>query len=371
MSLQHQILAAKLFNLQQKGLLRKLPNYEGMLDLCSNDYLGFSRKLNNFSSNEELSSGATGSRLISGNSTLAEATEDFIANFHGEEASLIYNSGYMANVGLLSCLGQRGDAFLYDELVHASIHDGMRLSFADRYKFKHNDIFDLEKKLQHPHKNKFVIIESIYSMDGDMSKLDEIYDLCQKYQAALIVDEAHSIGIMGSKGDGLTNHYHLQNKIFARIVTFGKAMGLHGAAVLGSQLLKDYLINHSRPFIYTTALPPHTFTQLQSAYQLLEDHGNQCRTLLFENIQYFRKKAAHFTHFSWKLNDSPIQCLYFSGNAEASALAHHFQQHKIAIKAILAPTVQEGTERIRICLHAHNSSHDIDYFFETLQLFKL
>ncbi|MEI9934479.1 MAG: aminotransferase class I/II-fold pyridoxal phosphate-dependent enzyme [Ferruginibacter sp.] len=161
----------------------------------------------------------------------------------------------MANVGLLSCIATKHDTFIADEYVHASMIDGMRLGLATRFKFKHNDIDDLEWKLIQAKGNKFVVIESIYSMDGDEAPLKAIIELCKQHDALLIVDEAHATGVFGNKGEGLVAHYNLQKEVYACIYTFGKALGLHGAVITGSAALRNYLINHARSFIYTTALP--------------------------------------------------------------------------------------------------------------------
>ena len=211
-------------------------------DFCSNDYLGIVKnKLIEKSLPDNLSHGSTGSRLLSGNYELIEETENFIANFHEAAAGLIFNSGYDANTGLLSCVPQKGDVIIYDQLSHASIRDGIRLSFASSFSFLHNDITDLEKKLSaavHLHQNIFVVTESVFSMDGDKAPLIEISNLCEKYNAGLIVDEAHATGVIGEKGEGLVQHLDLQKKCFARIHTFGKACGCHGAVVLGSATIK-------------------------------------------------------------------------------------------------------------------------------------
>jgi 8-amino-7-oxononanoate synthase len=246
-----------------------LTNYS--IDFCSNDYLGIVKnKLieNTISSN--LSHGSTGSRLLSGNYQLIEETEKLIADFHEAEAGIIFNSGYDANTGLLSSVPQKNDMIIYDQLSHASLRDGIRLSFATAFSFLHNDLQDLEKKLSASHSDskKFVVTESVFSMDGDFAPLREIVDLCEKYHAALIVDEAHATGVAGEKGEGLVQKLNLQNKCFARIHTFGKACGVHGAIILGSQKLKQYLVNFSRQFIYTTSLPPAATEAIFVSYKI-------------------------------------------------------------------------------------------------------
>jgi 8-amino-7-oxononanoate synthase len=361
------ILQQRLDEKKAGGLLRTLTCPQDQIDFCSNDYLGFAQipQLKNTKANH-LPSGATGSRLVSGNSLLAEETEKLIAQFHQAEAALIFTSGYMANLGLFSCVASKEDTFVADEYIHASMIDGMRLSHATRYKFRHNDIHDLEKKLQQAKGNKFIVVESIYSMDGDEAPLPAIVALSKKYDALVIVDEAHATGVFGNNGEGLVVQYNLQKEVYACVYTFGKALGLHGAVVTGSKVLRDYLINHARSFIYTTALPPHTYSQLQEAYKLLPAAK---REKLFELINYFRKTVQQSQNISFIDNHSPIQGIIVADNFKAKALANHLTEKGFFIKAILSPTVPKGTERLRICLHSFNSQEQIDSLLNEIKNF--
>ncbi|MGF1925868.1 MAG: aminotransferase class I/II-fold pyridoxal phosphate-dependent enzyme, partial [Bacteroidia bacterium] len=240
----------KLNERKEKNRLRSLSYSTLPVDFCSNDYLGFARSkdLHHLIAAETerlsiLRNGATGSRLLSGNHLYTEEVEKFIADYHRCPAALLFNSGYDANVGLLSSIPQRGDTIITDELIHASLIDGARLSHAERYRFKHNDLADLESKLRNSKGICYVVVESIYSMDGDQAPLTEICKLCSTYEANLIVDEAHAIGVFGENGEGLIQQLSLEANVFARIVTYGKALGVHGAAILGSNVLRNYLIN--------------------------------------------------------------------------------------------------------------------------------
>ena len=254
--------------------LRSLRLPGSATDYYSNDYLGIVRQshIENRLSGKTFASGSTGSRLLAGNYPLIETTEKQIASFHEASSALIFNSGYDANFGLLSCVAGKGDLILYDKLSHASIRDGIRQSFASSFSFAHNDIRELEQRLQNRPGNLsgncFVITESLFSMDGDLAPLAEIADLCDRYQASLIVDEAHATGVIGSKGEGLVQSLGLTQRCFARIHTFGKALGCHGAVVLGSENLRGYLINFCRPLIYSTALPPASVAAIQAAYEI-------------------------------------------------------------------------------------------------------
>ena len=216
--------------------------------------------------------GSTGSRLITGNHGLHEELESELAEFFGTPEALLFNSGYDANLGLFSCVPQHGDVILFDEFCHASIRDGIKLSNSKSFSFKHNNLEDLQKKYNNTSKhngNTFLVAESIYSMDGDQAPLLELAEFCQKNKIYLIVDEAHATGVIGGSGRGLVNELGLGDSVFARIHTFGKAMGCHGAVILGSKELRNYLINFAKSFIYTTAMPIHNVLTIQFALKEL------------------------------------------------------------------------------------------------------
>jgi 8-amino-7-oxononanoate synthase len=352
---------------KEQSLFRTLKSKENLVDFCSNDYLGFSKKIKLNSEDLIFPSGATGSRLLAGNTQFIEDLEQEIADFHGAEAGLIFNSGYDANVGILSCLPQKNDLLLTDELIHASMIDGARLSYATRYKFRHNDTEDLEKKLSLENPNhSYVAIESVYSMDGDTAKLTEIVNLCEKYGANLIVDEAHATGVFGKDGKGLVNELQLQHKVFARIITFGKALGCHGAIILGSKNLRDYLINFARSFIYSTAAPQHTHQSVKQAYQLLKspDFSNE---RLHQLIRFFKKQAQCISGLTFIESHSAIQCIIIAGNERCRLVARQLQEMGLDIRPIVSPTVPKGKERLRICLHSYNTEEEISQIFEVLK----
>lgn len=355
---------------KQLHLFRRLKHQYPVIDFSSNDYLGFSKNglLGTYLKNRDssLQAGSTGSRLISGNSTLFTTTEASIAAFHHAEAALIYNSGYDANLGLLSSVPQKGDLVITDELIHASLIDGVRLSFASHYKFRHNSVEHLQELLERHrgnYKEIYVVVESVYSMDGDEAPLPKIAALCENYSARLIVDEAHAIGVFGEKGRGLCYEPALEQACFARVYTYGKAMGCHGAAICGSSELRDFLINFSRSFIYTTAMPEHSLQLINAAYQLLSDE--QYQKQLRKNIDYF--KSALNQPSAFIESNSAIHCMLISGNENAEQLENKLAGKTIFAKAVKSPTVKEGQERIRICLHAFNTKEEIDLLVETLQ----
>lgn len=348
---------------KEKGFLRTLKTSYPLLDFSSNDYLGFSTKgllaaqINTLQPSSV--TGSTGSRLISGNSVLYEELEKEVAAFHHAPAALLYNSGYDANLGLLSCVPQKGDLILSDELIHASLIDGIRLSHATNYKFRHNDLQALQDLILR-HREKFetiyVVVESVYSMDGDSAPLVELASLCETHGLHLIVDEAHAIGVFGSNGRGLCEALNIEQACFARVYTYGKAMGCHGAAVVGSEALREYLVNFSRSFIYTTALPEHSLLAIKAAYQLLETRNEM--TKLKENIKYFNQLAE--TTGGFIESNSAIHCQLIPGNDKVQALEEECAAQGLFVKAIKSPTVKEGQERVRICLHAFNTKEEIE-----------
>jgi 8-amino-7-oxononanoate synthase len=364
-------LQQKLIERKEKNRLRELTYMKLPVDFCSNDYLGLARsaelsKAIEIETNRlaDFKHGATGSRLLSGNHPYTEITEQDIADFHESPSALLFNSGYDANIGLLSAVPQRGDTIITDELIHASLIDGARLSHAERFRFKHNDVRDLEQKLKKAKGICYVVIESIYSMDGDMAPLPEICALCHTYQANLIVDEAHAVGIFGRKGRGLVNECGLQHKIFARIVTYGKALGTHGAAVLGSKTLRSYLINFSRSFVYTTALPLNQVIAIKCAYQILIQ--NEYQEQLAEKIAYYNILTSRTSLRSMKSN-SCIQTILFDNDLAAKQSATFLQNKGFDVRAILSPTVPEGKERLRICLHLYNTHEEIKNLINYLE----
>ncbi|HEY4800954.1 MAG TPA: pyridoxal phosphate-dependent aminotransferase family protein [Bacteroidia bacterium] len=358
---------------KEKKLFRELSYQNELVDFSSNDYLGFAKSQELFEhTRKELAgycsrflnrNGSTGSRLLTGNSLYIEETEQLIADYHEAEAGLIFNSGYSANTGLLSCISQKTDFIFYDELSHASIYDGMRLSRSSTFPFRHNDLNHLEERLRYFRDYQsggscFVVAESVYSMDGDFAPLVEMAGLCERFDANLIVDEAHATGIFGANGEGRVVESDIQSKIFARIHTFGKALGCHGAIVLGSKKLRDYLINFSRPFIYTTALPVHSIASIKMAYELLERSQMSLvkireLSLLFENMAK-KNNVGGFLESS-----SPIQSFVLAGNEKVRQLALAVQKDGFDVRPILSPTVPAGKERIRICLHAFNTENEI------------
>lgn len=358
----NQYILNRLTERKQADSFRALQAESDLSDFCSNDYLGFARS-------EELKQliekslaeyagyqiGSAGSRLLSGNSSFIEDLESEIASFHSAEASLIFNSGYDANLGLFSCVPARGDTIITDEYIHASIIDGARLSYANRYIFKHNDLTSLKQKLQAATGRVYIAVESIYSMDGDEAPLSEICQVATEYNAAVIVDEAHATGVFGTHGRGLVEEYGLNDQVFAKILTFGKALGVHGAAIIGSTDLRSYLVNFSRSFIYTTAAPFINALSVKSALNFLTSRNHQSQ--LAGKIELFRSQIK--SHVPLMSGRSPIQIIYTRGNSTAKNAASECRAAGYDVRAILSPTVPQGAERLRVCIHNHNTHSEI------------
>lgn len=348
---------------REENLFRQLISNNNLIDFCSNDYIGLassdilSAEIENVLTQKKIQNGSGGSRLLAGNKIYHEELEKILAEFHNAESALIFNSGYDANIGLISCIASKEDTIITDEFVHASIIDGCRLSYASKLKFTHNDVSDLKEKLKFAKGNIFIVIESVYSMDGDFAPLIEIISLAEEFNANVIVDEAHSTGVFGNEGRGLVNELNMEEKIFARIHTFGKALGAHGACVVGSEVLKNYLINSARSFIYTTALPQHSIISIQCGYEKMRK-ANAVRKTLFDLIDYFIDEAKKL-NIDLLCNRSPIQTVVISGNENCRNKAQLLQQNGFDIRAILSPTVPVGKERLRICLHSFNTKEQV------------
>ena len=368
----------------ERNTLRTLPKDVHGIDFSSNDYLGiannhivFEKAISILSEKEIVNNGATGSRLLTGNGILFNEVEKLLRELHKADSALIFNSGYDANIGLFSSVPQRDDIILYDEFIHASIRDGIKMSNARNYKFKHNDLKDLlshilrgQEKFTKSSREIYIVTESVFSMDGDSPDLKALSGLCKKFKCHLIVDEAHAMGIFGSNGCGRVQELDLQEDIFARIITFGKALGCHGAAILGSADLNKYLINFARSFIYTTGLPPHSVATIIAAYQFMTSpQGLKERELLHENIALFNREKERLGISSFFIpSSSAIHSCIIKGNNEVKRIAQIIQKKSFDVRPILSPTVPKGEERLRFCLHSFNSKEDICIILEHLVL---
>lgn len=369
-------LEAKLAKRRILGNLRQLrvnSKTQHLIDFASNDYLGLASSKELYEnvtveykkhSNHANRLGSTGSRLLTGNSSYVENLENKIAHFHGYESGLLFNCGYMANIGLLSSVADEEDSIFFDLHIHASMNDGMRLNGAKCLPFRHNDLSHLEKRLKKctTKGTRFICIESIYSTDGSRAPLQEISNLAKNYDAKLIVDEAHGTGVYGPSGRGCIAELNLMKEVFAHVVTFGKALGTHGAIILGGEQLKHYLINFSSPCIYTTALPFTSLAAIQCSYDLFP-HMDTERDHLFKLIKIFQKH--NLTE-----SETHIQSIKIKGNHKIASIAKALVKEGFDVRALMSPTVQRNHEALRICLHAFNTENDLKLLLERVHYYK-
>lgn len=335
------------------------------IDFCSNDYLGlsFHHELRQAGKNilSNLGCGAGASRLMSGNMTEHEALEERIASFKHKKAALLFGSGYLANVGIIPSLVSRGDVVLSDRLNHASIVDGIRLSGAKILRFRHNDLSELENLLSYKRdqfKKALIVAESVYSMDGDMAPIDELINLSINFNTMLMIDEAHAVGIMGKKGEGLVSAKRAKDVDFI-IGTFGKAFGGYGAFVVLSNQLKEYLIQSCRTFIFSTAIPPFLAAVNLAGVNLASSEA-ELKVKVLENARLFRKIFKEYTNQVIP-GESQILPVVVGKNRAAVELEKALFDAGIFARAIRPPTVPEGTARIRFSVTAMHSRDQIEF----------
>jgi len=362
-----EFLQQKLDERIQKGNLRTLKDASHLVDFVSNDYLGLSRNTGlskrikeRIDSEGEVLNGGTGSRLLSGNHRFYDIAENHLKQLFDAESVLIFNSGYYANQSLVSAVADKGDTILYDQLAHVCLKEGAWLSRAETVAFRHNDLEDLKARIQRAEGRVFVLTETVFSMDGDVSPLREMVEICEEFGAYLIVDEAHSTGVMGKSGAGMLVEMGIHNRIFARVYTFGKGMGVHGACVAGAKVLTDYLINFGRPFIYTTSLPPHSVIAIEESFRYLANHL-ELQVELQQKIDLFREL------WPKSVSETAIQPMMVGDNLKAREISKSLQESGFDVRPILSPTVQKGTERLRISLHVHNADEEIKALVDSMK----
>lgn len=334
-----------------------------LLDLSSNDYLGLARHpaiaaaMTQALLAEGAGSGA--SRLITGNRPPCGHLEDALAAWQQSEAALVFANGYMANLGVIQSLAGRGDVVFSDRLNHASIVDGIGLSRAEHARYRHNDMEHL-RRLLHKHRDarrKLIVTDAVFSMDGDQAPLAELVALKREYGAILMVDEAHSGGVYGARGEGLCHALGVQNGVDVHVGTFSKAFGVYGAYVSGSRALIRWLINKARPVIYSTALPPSVVAGIAEALSLVQTERRR-RERLAASSRQFRSSLCK-AGFQVGPGDSPIVPVVVGDNPTALRFSSALEAEGIAAVAIRPPTVPDGTARIRFSLSAAHTPDDL------------
>ena len=394
-----------------RGLERALKALETdgtEIDFSSNDYLGINHDWDvleksvfpawappGASREPENSAGSTGSRLLTGDTSYAHALEARLSDLHNSEAALLFNSGYDLNLGLVGCLPQPNDVVLYDELCHNSLVQGLKLcrDSVTHVRFAHNDLEDLQAKLKkalerNPTGNVIVVVESVYSMDGHLAPVKELAAISRRIpNVALVVDEAHGVGVFGENGRGVCEMMGVERDVFVRVVTFGKALGVHGAVCLCTAATKRYLLNYHRPLIFSTSQSLHSLKAAARAYDfVLSAEGKRRRSAVRLLVSHFCDRVRGFkdskaSGISFVESESCIQGVVVPGNERvvraSAALASRVSSDDgkrarwrgINAMPIRSPTVPKGTERLRIILHYHNTTRDVDDLFAALERF--
>jgi 8-amino-7-oxononanoate synthase len=341
-----------------------------MLSFCSNDYLGLADhpalKAAMHAAIDRYGAGSGAAHLVSGHTTEHHALEEELAAFFGRPRALLFSTGYMANIGVMSALLQRGDAVFEDRLNHASLLDGGLLSGARLHRYHHADSTDLAKRLQaSSSENRLVVTDGVFSMDGDTAPLRELADVSRRHQAWLMVDDAHGIGVLGANGRGSLEQAGLGiDEVPVLMGTLGKALGSFGAFITGSEALIETLIQQARSYIYTTAPPAAVAAASRAALKLVESEAWR-RERLQQNIGRFRQGAQQLG-LALMASDSPVQPLLLGDDAAAVAQSRRLAEQDILVMPIRPPTVPEGTARLRITLCAEHSDAQIDRLLEAL-----
>ena len=372
----------RLLKMKEKGLYRTLktmqsaPETEVDIDgrkqlVCSsNNYLGLSndRRLIRAAQNavETFGVGSSGARLTTGNTLLHERLEKKLASFKKTESALLFSSGYLANIGVLSSIPGKSDVILSDQLNHASIIDGCRLSRAHTVIYEHINMVDLEKKLEDTgqYERRFIVTDGVFSMDGTLAPLPEIMKLAEKYKAYVIVDDAHATGVLGKTGGGTSEHFHVHPGII--IGTLSKAVGTEGGFVAGSHPLIDFLRNHARTFIFQTAMSPAICTASYTALEIIEK-STEKRSRLFGAVEEITKRLKDMG-FNVKGGMTPVVAVLIGDSTKAVSFSERLQSKGIYTSAIRPPTVAEGKSRIRITITSEYKDNEIERILESFYI---
>ena len=372
----------ELEELEKQGLFRTLRLVNGpqeakivigaksLINLSSNNYLGLSnnKRLKNAAIDaiRKFGVGSGASRLISGNMLLHKKLEDRLAQFKKTDAALVFNSGYSANLGVITSLAGKNDIIFSDKLNHASIIDAIILSRAEFRRYPHKDIKNLESLLKRDNifRRRLIVTDTVFSMDGDLAPLPELAYLAKKYNCLLYIDEAHATGILGKTGKGALEYFGIEDDAIIQMGTLSKAIGVFGAYVCGSKMLIDYLINKARPFIYSTALPVSVCAGAIAALDIIENDG-LLRQALSENIKFFRQALRSFG-FKNSLDPTPVIPLLIKDAVKTMEFSKRLFSKGVFVQGIRPPTVPAGTSRLRITLMATHKKKDLEYALDKI-----
>lgn len=370
-------LKEKIEELKKDGVYRKLPvletpnkaevilNGKEVINLSSNNYLGFANhprlKKAAIEAVENFGAGAGAVRTIIGNMSLHEELEDVLAKFKREEAAFVYQSGFNCNAGTIQAVTEAGDIIISDELNHASIIDGTRLSKAARGIYKHSDMDSLESVLKDARKNYrniLIITDGVFSMDGDIAKLPEIVELAEKYEAMTYVDDAHGSGVLGESGRGTVDHFGLHGRIDFTIGTLSKAIGVIGGYVAGSKTMYDWLSHRARPVLFSTSLPPAAIGAIIEAVNMLME-STEHTDKLWDNAKYWKSKIGSLG-FDTGHSETPITPVIIGDEAKTMEFSRKLMDNGVFVSGIVFPTVPKGTGRVRCMVTAAHTKEQLD-----------
>jgi glycine C-acetyltransferase len=378
-------LKEKIADLKKDGVYRKLPVNEGpcdgrivlngkeVINLSSNNYLGLANhprvKKAAIQAVNKYGAGAGAVRTIVGNYDLIEQLEDLLATFKHEEAVMCFQSGLNCNIGVIQAIVDKGDLILSDELNHASIIDGIRLSKADKAIFRHSDMAHLEellKEKREEYRNVLIITDGVFSMDGDLANLPEIVRLAEKYNALTYVDDAHGSGVLGESGRGTVDHFGLHGRVDFIIGTLSKAIGVVGGYVASKKVTKEWLSHRARPLLFSTALPPAaTAAAMESVKMLLE--STEYTDKLWDNAKYFKEKLAKLG-FNTGHSETPITPVIIGNEAKTMEFSKELLKEGVYVSGIVFPTVPKGTGRLRVMISAAHTKEDLDFAVSKFEL---
>ncbi|HCO18298.1 MAG TPA: 8-amino-7-oxononanoate synthase [Tissierellales bacterium] len=379
-----QFLKDKIQELKDQGVYRKLPVLQGasgpevlldgkkVINLSSNNYLGFANhprlKAAAISAVEKYGAGSGAVRTIIGNMSIHEEMEEVLSKFKREEAAFVYQSGFNCNAGTIQAVTEAGDIIISDELNHASIIDGSRLSRADKGIYKHSDMDSLESVLKDSrdkYRNILIITAGVFSMDGDIAKLPEIVQLAEKYEAMTYVDDAHGSGVLGESGRGTVDHFGLHGRVDFTIGTLSKAIGVVGGYVAGSSTMYEWLSHRARPVLFSTSMPPAAAGAIIEAVKMLTE-STEYTDRLWDNAKYFKEKMGTLG-FDIGNSQTPITPVIIGDEAKTMEFSRRLLDKGVFVSGIVFPTVPKGTGRLRCMVTAGHSKEQLDKAVEAFK----
>ncbi|NLV88869.1 MAG: glycine C-acetyltransferase [Tissierellia bacterium] len=377
-------LKEKIEDLKKQGVYRKLPvletpneaevllNGKKVINLSSNNYLGFANhprlKKAAIEAVEKYGAGSGAVRTIIGNLSLHEELEEILAKFKREEAAFVYQSGFNCNAGTIQAVTEEGDIIISDELNHASIIDGARLSKAARAIYKHSDMDSLEavlKDARKKYRNILIITDGVFSMDGDIAKLPEIVELAEKYDAMTYVDDAHGSGVLGESGRGTVDHFGLHGRVDFTIGTLSKAIGVIGGYVAGSKTMYEWLSHRARPVLFSTSLPPAAVGAIIEAIKMLME-TTEYTDRLWENARYWKERIGSLG-FNTGNSETPITPVIIGDEAKTMEFSRKLLENGVFVSGIVFPTVPRGTGRVRCMVTAAHTKDQLDRAAEVFE----